>query len=93
MRSHTAIATTSKGNFGAIQVPTESPGEGEVLIKVAYAAVISFDAYVVDRAFYVQSYPWVLGFNASGIVKSVGDDVSDLKVGDRVRLFIFSKPP
>jgi NADPH:quinone reductase-like Zn-dependent oxidoreductase len=87
MSTHTAIATTSKGHFDAIQVPTETPGEGEILIKVAYASVISFDAYVVDRAFYVQNYPWTLGFNASGIVESVGDHVFDLQVGDRVAAF------
>ncbi|KAF8955135.1 chaperonin 10-like protein [Flammula alnicola] len=91
MGTHTAIATTSKGHFDAIQVPTETPGEGEILIKVAYASVISFDVCVVDRAFYVQNYPWILGFNAAGTVESVGDHVSDLQVGDRVAAFGMGK--
>lgn len=85
MSTHTAIAATAKGQFDAIQVPTEDPKSGEVLIKVAFAAMIAFDTYVTDRGYYVQEYPLILGFNASGIIASVGEGVDDLKPGDRVR--------
>ncbi|KAF8167546.1 biotin/lipoyl attachment:Carbamoyl-phosphate synthase subunit L [Crassisporium funariophilum] len=83
--THTAIATTAKGVYDAIQVPTETPGDGEILIKVDYASMIAFDTYVTDRGFVVQEYPLVLGFNAAGIVAKLGSGVEDLKVGDRVR--------
>lgn len=82
--THTAIATTSKGLLEAIQVPTGIPAEGEVLIKVEYAALVPFDAYVTDRGFYVNGYPVILGFNAAGTVSKVGLGVRDLKFGDRV---------
>ncbi|KAF8182354.1 hypothetical protein BJ912DRAFT_978682 [Pholiota molesta] len=68
MSTHTAIAATAKGQFDAIQVPTHPPVEGEVLIKVEYAAMIAFDTYVVDRGLYVQSYPMTLGFTAAGTI-------------------------
>ncbi|KDR85542.1 hypothetical protein GALMADRAFT_234467 [Galerina marginata CBS 339.88] len=89
MSTHTAIAAISKGNFDAIQVPTETPGEGEVLIKVAYTSMIAFDTYVTDRGFYVQEYPVILGFSNAGTVKEIGSGVDDLKVGDRVTAFGF----
>lgn len=88
MSTHTAIAATAKGQFDAIQVPTHPPVEGEVLIKVEYAAMIAFDTYVVDRGFYVQSYPMTLGFSASGTVAELGSGVNDLKVGERVGIWL-----
>ncbi|TFK42016.1 chaperonin 10-like protein [Crucibulum laeve] len=89
MSTHTAIATTAKGQLNAIQVPTESPAEGEVLLKVEYAAMIPFDGYVTDRGYAVQEYPMVLGFGAAGTVEKVGTGVEDLKVGDRVTAFAY----
>lgn len=83
--THTAIATVSKGHFDAIQVSTESPGEGEVLVKVEYASMIAFDTYVTDRGFYVNEYPLILGFSGAGTIATLGPGVQDLKVGDRVR--------
>lgn len=89
MTTHTAIATTSKGHFDAIQVPTETPGQGQVLLKVAYGSMIAFDTYVTDRGYAVQDYPLVLGFSAAGTIHKVGPGISDLKVGDRVRIYLF----
>ncbi|KAH9486431.1 Trans-enoyl reductase himH [Psilocybe cubensis] len=85
--THTAIATVSKGHFDAIQVPTELPGDGEVLIKVEYGSMIAFDTYVTDRGFYVQQYPLVLGFSGAGTVAKLGAGVQGLKIGDRVTAF------
>lgn len=83
--THKAIAATAKGQFDEIQVPTDAPGEGEVLLKVAYGAMIAFDTYVTDRGFYTQEYPVILGFSASGTIEKIGPGVDDLKPGDRVR--------
>ena len=84
MPTHTAIATTAKGEFDAVQLPTEAPGEGEILLKVEYSSLIAFDTYVADLGYGVESYPTVLGFNASGTVAKLGSGVEDLSVGDRV---------
>jgi NADPH:quinone reductase-like Zn-dependent oxidoreductase len=86
MSTHTAIATTSKGELKAIHVPTPTPGPGEVLIKVSHASLIAFDSYQTYDAYAVADYPHTLGFNAAGIVKDVGEG-TDLKVGDRVLYF------
>ncbi|KDR68845.1 hypothetical protein GALMADRAFT_230938 [Galerina marginata CBS 339.88] len=84
MTTHTAIATTAKGVYGAIQVPTEQPAPDEVLIKVAYASVAGFDVYVSSIGWYVEEYPVGLGLGAAGTVVSVGEGVHDLQIGDRV---------
>lgn len=85
MPTHRAIATTAKGVFEEIEVPTTRPETGEVLIKVDYASMIAFDTYQTDLTYMVAQYPVVLGFNAAGTVAEVGPGVDDLKVGDRVR--------
>ncbi|KAF8913202.1 biotin/lipoyl attachment:Carbamoyl-phosphate synthase subunit L [Gymnopilus junonius] len=87
--THKAIAATAKGLYDEIQVPTETPGEGQVLLKAAYGAMIAFDTYVTDRGFYVQEYPVILGFSASGTIEKLGPGVDDLKLGDRVTAFTF----
>lgn len=85
-KTHTAIATTGKGTFDAIEVPTETPGRGEILLKTEYSSMIALDTYRTDLGFAVEEYPLVLGFNASGTVHEVGPEVNGLAAGDRVRL-------
>ncbi|KZP15654.1 GroES-like protein [Athelia psychrophila] len=89
MSTHTAIATTSLGVLGAIQVTTEKPGPGEILLKTSHSSMIAFDTYDTDHGFRVQEYPMTLGFNAAGIVAAVGDGVTDLAVGDRITAFAY----
>ncbi|KAJ7631428.1 chaperonin 10-like protein [Mycena polygramma] len=87
MATHTAIAALAKGQFDAIQVETEKPGEGQVLIRVEYASMIAFDTYITDLGLAVEAFPVILGFNAAGTVAEVGPAVSTLAVGDRVTGF------
>ncbi|KAJ7463397.1 chaperonin 10-like protein [Mycena galericulata] len=87
MPTHTALAALAKGSFDAIQVETEKPGPGQVLIKVAYASIIPFDTYITDVGFGVEEYPVILGFNAAGTVDEVGTGVTSLAVGDRITGF------
>jgi len=46
--------------------------------------MIAFDCYMTDLGYAVESYPVVLGFNASGTVAKLGPGVHDLAEGDRV---------
>jgi len=85
MATHKAIATTALKQIDEIKVTTETPGEGEVLIKVACAAMSPVDNYVTDRGFLVEKYPVILGLSAAGTIEKVGSGVDDLSVGDRVR--------
>jgi NADPH:quinone reductase-like Zn-dependent oxidoreductase len=91
MSSHLAAATTAKGQFNVIEVPTEAPKPGEVQIKVEYGAMIPPDVYAVDRGLFVPSYPFILGFSSAGIVSQIGDGVENVKVGDKVNHKALSK--
>ena len=84
MSTHKAVAVIAQGHFDEIQVSTGTPGEHEVLIKVAYASMIAFDTYVVDRAHLVDSYPAILGFACAGTIEKLGSGIPDLQIGDRV---------
>ena len=84
MSHHFAIATTAKGVLEQVQLPTPQPGPGNVLIKVHYAALIPFDTYQLDRGYLVSDYPHVLSIASAGVVKAVGEGVTDLKEGDKV---------
>jgi len=85
MSTHKAVAAVIKGHFDEIQVSTATPGEDEVLIKVAYASMVAFDAYVADRGYFVDSYPSILGSACAGTVEKLGSGITDLHVGDRVK--------
>ncbi|KAF9469625.1 carbamoyl-phosphate synthase L chain, ATP binding domain-containing protein [Collybia nuda] len=98
MATHLAIATTAKGQIDSVEVPTESPGEGELRLKVEYSSLIAFDTYMTDLGYTVKQYPTTLGFNVSGIVVEVGSGVTDVATGDRecfyfkVAAFAYASP-
>ncbi|KAI0759309.1 GroES-like protein [Irpex lacteus] len=87
--SHPAIAVTSPGTLEQITLPTLSPAADEVQIEVEYAALVPVDVYQIDTAFFVQEYPHVIGFTSAGRVAAVGDNINDLKVGDKVAAYNF----
>ncbi|KAG6808566.1 hypothetical protein H0H92_003704, partial [Tricholoma furcatifolium] len=84
MLTHNAIAITKPHTIDMIQVSTPSPGENEVLVHVEYASMMALDSYMSDMGFFVEKYPVIPGFNASGTVAKLGMGVVDLSVGDRI---------
>ncbi len=69
------------------EVPTPEPKAGEVLIRVAYAGVNPADWK--DRegrlsAFYTYQFPYIVGFDAAGVVAKVGPGVTLVREGERV---------
>ncbi|KAF7309028.1 PKS-ER domain-containing protein [Mycena kentingensis (nom. inval.)] len=87
MATHKAIASTHKTTISTIHIPTPEVEPGTVLIQVHYASMVAFDTYITDLGLGVAEYPVVLGLNASGIVKAVGEGVTHLRVGDRATAF------
>ena len=67
-------------------LPDPAPGSGEVVIDVHAASVNGADAKVCKGGGYIaiETFPYVLGRDFSGIVSSLGGGVSDFKVGDPV---------
>ncbi len=61
------------------------PGPGEVLVDVLTCGVCHTDLHYKQGAI-SDDYPFLLGHEATGVVATVGTDVTNVKVGDRVIL-------
>ena len=68
-------------SFSRIQL--DAPGPGELLVRIEVAGVCHSDLSVVDGN-RVRPTPMLLGHEAAGIVEALGDQHSDLAIGDRV---------
>src|ERR687897_95448 len=71
------------------RIPLPEVGDDDVLIRVEFAGVGSWDAVEreghYDGAFGVAStFPYVLGWDGAGTVSAVGADVAGFSPGDRV---------
>ncbi|GGC64178.1 alcohol dehydrogenase catalytic domain-containing protein [Hoyosella rhizosphaerae] len=66
-------------------VVLDSPGVGELLVKIEAAGVCHSDLSVVTGQ-RPRPMPMVLGHEASGVVEAIGPDVSGIKPGDHVVL-------
>jgi len=70
------------------QVETPAPGPGEVLVKVQACGVCHSDLHLSqgdwDLLRGITKMPLIGGHEIAGVVSSVGEGVTDLKIGDRV---------
>lgn len=69
--------------MAVVELPTPSPGAGEVLVRIEAAGVNFIDVYFRSGV-YPREVPFGLGDEGAGVVEAVGAGVTDLKVGDRV---------
>lgn len=65
------------------EVPTPTPGAGQVLVKLAASGLNFIDVYQ-RTGLYPNDLPYGLGLEGSGTVAAVGSDVSGLREGDPV---------
>ncbi|MGL4238881.1 quinone oxidoreductase family protein [Tabrizicola sp.] len=76
-------------NLELREVPRPVPEDGQVLVRVHAAGVGSWDAEEreggYDGIFGMPStFPYILGWDGTGVAEAVGRNVGKLKVGDRV---------
>lgn len=72
-------------HMAEIDRPAATPGQ--VVVQVAYASVNPADWKSREgwlAQYFDYQFPFVVGFDAAGIVSEVGDGVTGLQVGDRV---------
>ena len=72
-------------HMAEIERPEATPGQ--VVIQVAYASVNPADWKAREgwlAQYFQYQFPFVVGFDAAGVVAAVGDGVTGLAVGDRV---------
>lgn len=66
------------------ELPDPELKAGQVLIQVHAAGVNPYDTYARAGTLPWVSLPYIPGADAAGIVKAVGEGVSQVAVGDRV---------
>ena len=71
-------------SFVDVEMETPSAAGRDLLVEVKAVAVNPVDTKLRAPKDGVEDPPKVLGFDASGVVAAVGDDVSLFKVGDEV---------
>src|SRR5687768_14766897 len=72
-------------HLGEIERPRATPGN--VVVAVAYASVNPADWKAREgwlAQYFDYEFPFVVGFDAAGIVAEVGAGVEGLAIGDRV---------
>jgi NADPH2:quinone reductase len=70
------------------ELPTPSPGAGEVRVAIKAASLNFPDLLIVQNKYQMKpALPFVPGSEFAGIVDAVGDGVVHLKVGDAVAAF------
>jgi len=67
------------------EAPKPHPGPGQVVVRVS-AAGLNYADTMMRRGFYLQKpqFPFIPGFEFSGVVEETGPDVAAVKPGDRV---------
>jgi len=83
-----ALLLTQTGHptahFQLGESPKPVPDKHDVLVKVVSAALNPVDYKMAHYNFLISSLPVALGCDVSGVVESVGSEVSKFKAGDEV---------
>ena len=67
------------------ELPTPDPGPGQVLVKITHSAINPIDTYIRSGNIPLPiEFPYVPGCDFAGTVESVGENVTEISVGDRV---------
>jgi len=78
-----AVSTGGPEVLEAVDLPVPSPGSGQILVRHQAVGLNFIDTYH-RSGLYPMKMPAVLGLEAAGVVKALGDGVTRFKIGDRV---------
>ena len=70
--------------FTVVETDVPNPGRCEILVRTEAVGLNIVDAYIQATGIFAERYPCVVGFEAAGTVVKVGEDVTELSVGDRM---------
>ena len=74
------------------ELPDPKPGPSDIVVRVRAAGVNPVDTYIRTGAHAVKpALPYVPGSDGAGEIESVGPDVKELGVGDRVYIAAFDR--
>jgi L-iditol 2-dehydrogenase len=75
---------TAPGQIEITQAAVPAPGPGEVLLRIRRIGVCGSDIHVFHGKHPYTSYPVIQGHEFSGVIESVGPEVTGLAPGDKV---------
>lgn len=78
-----AVLNSNNGKFDIEEIQIDKPQAREVLVEVKASGLCHSDLHFAENDYGVP-LPAVLGHELAGIVKEIGPDVSEFKVGDHV---------
>jgi threonine dehydrogenase-like Zn-dependent dehydrogenase len=81
-----AIVFEKPGEFSLTEVPDPVSGPREAVVRVEAVGICGTDLHVLDGEFAPTVFPIVPGHEASGVVVSVGEEVTNVAPGDPVAL-------
>lgn len=84
MKTRAAVAFEAGRPLEVLEVDLDGPKTGEVLVEMEACGVCHTDAHSVSGAEPWRKFPFIPGHEGCGIVRDLGPDVKDLKVGDKV---------
>jgi len=79
-----ALVLKEYGILELQEVPEPSIGPGEVLVRVKACGICGSDVHGMDGSSGRRIPPIIMGHEASGVISSVGEGISDWVSGDRV---------
>lgn len=69
------------------EVPTPSPGPGEILVEVKGSGVCATDVKILGGSGLPKNLPTILGHEVAGVIASLGEGVTGLEPGRRVAVY------
>ncbi|RPD72375.1 GroES-like protein [Lentinus tigrinus ALCF2SS1-7] len=78
------VLPVKQGDWEVQVTDVPTPGSQEVLVKIIATALNPLDWKIQTYGIFVQSYPFISGSDAAGIVEEVGSAVKSLAKGDKI---------
>ena len=78
-----SLPITDPDVFVDVDLPVPSPGPLDLLVEIEAISLNPIDVKLRRKAG-TPDEPLILGFDAAGVVRAVGERVSDFQVGDSV---------
>jgi Zn-dependent alcohol dehydrogenase len=79
-----AVAWGPKQPLDVTEIEVAPPKAGEIRVKVIANALCHTDIYTLDGHDPEGLFPCILGHEATGIVESIGEGVTNVQVGDTI---------
>lgn len=78
------MVLTDVKHIDIVECPIPEPGPGQAVVRIHYAGICGSDLHVFDGLNANVKMPLVMGHEACGVLYSINDPRTDIKVGDKV---------